>query len=67
VSDLIAALTIFLKYIPDKKYPTTCEHDELYVHCDPDLVSDEDNRELGRLGFEPSDVGNYVSIRFGSA
>jgi hypothetical protein len=67
MADLIAALTIFAKYIPDEKYPTTCEHDELYVHCDPDVVSDEDHRQLNLLGFHRSDVGNYVSTRFGSA
>lgn len=67
VTDLIAALTIFAKYIPDKKYPTTCEHDELYVHCNPDIVSDDDVRELRGLGFYRSEVGNFVSTRFGSA
>lgn len=51
MKELIEALQIFLKY-KDVKYPTHCEHDELSVHGYEDVeFSEEDLRELGRLGF----------------
>lgn len=65
LSDLIAALQIFLKY-GDVKYPTCCEHDALHVHLDPSLVSAEDATALEELGFIPEDEG-FRSYRFGSA
>lgn len=66
MSDLIKALTIFLKY-GDPYSPTHCEHDELTVCIDPALVSDDDLMELDRLGFHPSRHGDFRSYRFGSA
>ena len=57
MENLIKALQIFLKY-KDKlsdyqqKYPTACDHDILYVSVNPEIVSDEDKKELERLGFE---------------
>ncbi len=66
MSDLIKALTIFLKY-GDPYAPTHCEHDELTVCVDPDVVSDEDKAELDKLGFHPHRDGHFVSFRFGSA
>ncbi len=59
MEDLIKALLIFQKYIkPDDlayKYPTACEHDELYVNVNPDIVSIEDKKALYALGFFPSE------------
>lgn len=67
MSDLIAALTILLKY-GDPRNPTHCEHDELTIcDIDPADVSEEDKAELDRLGFF---VGHndetFMSFRFGS-
>ena len=65
MNDLIKALQIFLKYgNPDS--PTHCEHDELFVMIDPDLVSAEDKRELKKLGFSPNGE-SFKSYVFGSA
>lgn len=66
MNDLIKALQIFLKY-SDNIYPTTCEHDMLFVNCvKPDDVSHEDLAELSKLGFEPFEDFAFVSFRFGS-
>lgn len=65
MDDLIAALTIFRKY-SDTKHPTHCEHDELRVEVDPDVVSDEDKRALEALSFTPTRENNFRSYRFGS-
>ena len=66
MDDLIKALTIFRKYgNPDN--PTHCEHDELWVCIDSDLVSDEDKEELDKLGFFENSEGGFKSYRFGSA
>jgi hypothetical protein len=68
MDDLIQALNIFRKYNTDKKYPTGCEHDVLYVYVDPAGVSDEDIKELDKLGFNiDDDIGCFSSFRFGSA
>lgn len=41
MEDLIKALQIFLKYgNPD--YPTSCNHDELFVDISPEKVLEED-------------------------
>ena len=67
MSDLIRALTIFLKY-GNPRCPTHCEHDELTVCIDPKLVSEEDKVELEKLGFFPKgDDDCFHSFRFGSA
>jgi len=63
---LIAALQIFLKY-GNPKYPTHCEHDVLYISIDPELVSEEDKKELDELGFFHSESEEcFMSHRFGS-
>ena len=67
---LIRALQILLKYgNPD--YPTHCEHDELTIcGIDPANVSDEDKKELDKLGFfVDDDYGEecFKSFRYGSA
>lgn len=66
MEDLIKALQIFLKYC-NKKYPTSCEHDVLYVDIDPSVVSDEDKKTLDELGFFV-DEGNdcFASFKYGS-
>lgn len=66
MDDLIEALQIFRKY-GNPNYPTCCEHDELYVMIEVDLVSPEDIKALENLGFSPNDVEGFSSFRFGSA
>jgi hypothetical protein len=70
VSDLIAALTILLKY-GDPHNPTNCSHDLLTIcGIDPADVGDEDKAELKRLGFHIStELGEeaFASFRYGSA
>lgn len=67
MSDLIAALRIFLKY-GDPFSPTNCSHDLLWVDINPDLVSAEDKLALDGLGFFVSkeNEGGFSSYRFGS-
>lgn len=59
MDDLIKALLLFQKYIKPEdwayKYPTACEHDELCVNVNPDIVSIEDKKTLYALGFFPSE------------
>ncbi|NDV63900.1 hypothetical protein [Bacteroides sp. 224] len=69
MENLIKALQILLKYgNPD--YPTHCEHDVLYVDISPELVSEEDKKELEELGFysgEDSDFEDgFYSYKYGS-
>jgi hypothetical protein len=63
---LIEALTIFLKYMENVKYPTHCEHDTLHVACDPEIVSKEDIDKLNELGFFVNEYGGFSSYRYGS-
>jgi hypothetical protein len=68
MKELIEALNIFLKYAPDEKYPTHCEHDELFIVCvEYDNVSPEDRAKLEELGFVKNEHGQFSSFRFGSA
>lgn len=64
MEDLIKALQIFLKYGNDYA-PTHCEHDELTVAIDPELVSESDKATLNELGFF-DDGDCFKSYRFGS-
>jgi hypothetical protein len=70
MKDLIEALTILAKYLPEDTYaPTHCEHDVLYVPAvDFNEVSDEDKKRLDELGFsENTEFGDgFMSFRFGS-
>jgi hypothetical protein len=68
MSDLIAALQIFLKY-GDPYAPTFCSHDELGIAgIDPASVSAEDIAALDKLGFFVSESDEcFKSYRFGSA
>lgn len=66
MDDLIKALQIFRKY-GNPTYPTHCEHDELYIMINPELVSFEDKLALEDLGFRIAHDETFVSTRFGSA
>ena len=67
MKELIEALQIFLKY-GNPKFPTHCEHDELYVRIESNLVSDEDKIKLEELGFHVNtDVGGFSSRKYGSS
>lgn len=66
MKDLIAALQILAKYMPDMYAPTHCINEVLLVMFEGD-VSDEDKAELKRLGFEWILEYEYLgSYRFGS-
>ena len=68
MKDLIAALTILLKYgNPD--HPTHCEHDVLYVcGINPEDVSEEDIKKLDELGFFINEEfeDSFASFKYGS-
>ena len=67
MKDLIEALTIFLKY-GDPYAPTHCEHDELMVMIDPEIVTAVDKARLEELSFSAHDEHEcFYSYRFGSA
>ena len=66
MKNLIKALTILSKYT-ESEYVTSCEHDVLYVHIDPGLVSAEDRIELDALGFHADFSSyNFTSFAYGS-
>lgn len=67
MKDLLEAFQIFNKYIPNVENPTHCEHDEMFVMCDPTLVSDEDKARLNELSFRITNDFSFSSFRFGSA
>jgi hypothetical protein len=68
MSDLIEALTIFLKY-GNPRNPTHCEHDVLSImEIDPNVVTADDRARLDELGFFVSEGdGCFQSFRYGSA
>jgi hypothetical protein len=64
---LIEALTIFRRYAPGQKWPTSCSHDEMAI-MGVGEVSAEDAARLDVLGFIFNDNEDYwLSFRFGSA
>lgn len=66
MEDLIKALRIFLKY-RNKKFPTSCGHDILYVDVNPSIVSDKDKKTLYELGFFVDDENDcFASFKYGS-
>ena len=66
MEDLIKALQIILKY-ENKMYPTSCEHDVLYVDVDPSIVSEKDKKTLDELGFFVDDENDcFASFKYGS-
>lgn len=67
ISDLIKALSIFVKY-KNERCPTHCEHDVMYVcGIEKEEVSEEDLKKLDELGFYWDDEEEYFySFRFGS-
>ena len=64
MEDLITALQILLKY-GNPKNPTHCFDGYMFVTIDPNLVSDEDIKELKDLGFV-EDHDSYDDAGFGS-
>ncbi len=67
MKDLIEALTIFLKYMPDCCYPTHCEHDVMMVGVAQEEISHEDKIRLEELSFQWSNEYDcFISYRFGS-
>ena len=68
MENLIKALQIFLKY-GNPEWPTHCSHDQLAImEIEKDMVSEEDIKELDRLGFFWSDGEEcFISFKFGSA
>jgi hypothetical protein len=68
MKELIEALQIFLKY-KDEKYPTSCEHDILFIAgITKDEVSEEDQKRLNELGFLwGTDDYCWISSKYGSA
>lgn len=67
MDDLIKALQILRKY-GNPQWPTHCEHDVMYVDIRYSEVSEEDRKELDRLGFfEDDDNDGFKSYRYGSA
>lgn len=66
MKDLIRAFQIFGRYT-SSEYPTSCEHDVMYVYVEPNKVSLKDINELQDLGFESdNDLECFVSTKFGS-
>jgi hypothetical protein len=66
MDDLIEALTILRKY-DNRRNPTNCEHDVLWVNVDPALVSPEDLTRLRELHFDPdANSEGFMSFYFGS-
>jgi len=68
LSELIAALQIFLEY-GDVEWPTNCEHDEMWMtNIDADAITAGDRARLEKLGFEWDECDeSYKSYAFGSA
>ena len=68
LSKLIEALQIFLKY-DNPEWPTHCEHDVLRVCISPKKVTEEDKKDLYRLGFstDSEDSDCFKSYKYGSA
>ncbi len=63
---LIAALNIFNKHAKDDIFPTSCEHNTLYVLINPNRVPPEDIKTLEGLGFfADSNLGSFVSTMWG--
>jgi hypothetical protein len=71
LKDLIEALEIFNKYIPNEQWPTHCEHDVLQVQVrEEHKMSTKDIERVTALGFHYDDDPDrdcWCSYRFGSA
>lgn len=66
MQDLIESLQILSKYA-EPEYPTNCEHEELFIDVNPELVSKEDKSRLEELGFNVShEHEGFTSYKFGS-
>lgn len=69
MEDFIKALQIFNKYADDyhKQYPFCCDHDCIVFNgAGKDDVSEEDLKELERLGWFPYEDFGFISYKFGS-
>lgn len=66
MEDLLKAIQIFLKY-GNPVNPTHCEHDVMRVNINSEIVSEEDLKELNKLGFFPDDEfeDTFKSYKFG--
>jgi hypothetical protein len=63
---LVRALQIFNRYT-DSEFPTSCEHNQMFVHVDPKQVNQSDITELENIGFEVDyDLECFVSNKYGS-
>jgi hypothetical protein len=61
-AEWIESLTIFAKYAPegiDSIAWPCCEHDEMWMGPNPDVVSAEDKARLAKLRWTSSDTGNF--------
>jgi hypothetical protein len=61
-AEWIESLAIFAKYSPEGlngKEWAICEHDEMWMGPNPDIVSDEDKARLEELRWSASDTGNF--------
>lgn len=70
VDNLIAALTLAKKGMNkyNLAYPTSCEHDEMYLFTDIGVFTEEEIAQMEKWGFRlntPDD--GFVSTWFGSA
>lgn len=66
MKQLIEALIIFSKYT-DEDYPTSCDHDILYVNVSIHEVSEEDKVKLESLGFYVDEsLEIFCSRKYGS-
>lgn len=61
-AEWIESISIFAKYSPeglDAIVWPYCEHDEMWMGPDPEIVSDEDKARLAELHWTASDTGNF--------
>jgi len=66
MDDLIQALQILRKY-KNPEFPTSSEHDILYINVKPKKVSDEDIQILGELGVHADyKEKRFFSYKFGN-
>lgn len=64
--DLKKAIELFSQHPGSKISPFHCEHDELWVMCDPTEFTEEELEDLKELGFIVSE-DSFMSHRFGSS
>lgn len=63
MEDFMKGLQILLKYNPEKYHGLAADHDIIYIEgVVPEDVSEEDAKELERLGFHRDEFGSYASF-----